>query len=133
MTAAYAITVGLGGWMLGLAFDLDMSILALIIVSLAVIFFTDWIPALPLAVGSFEFVALHLLGLWGVADATAIGFAIMLHAIFFIPPIVIAAVYMPLVGVRSMNAVMALLRPAKTPPKEESEPLVTEAIPEETD
>lgn len=113
MTGVYAITIGLSGWMLGLAFELDMSILALIIVSLAVIFFTDWIPALPLAVGSFEFVALYLLGLWDVSNSVGMGFAIILHAIFFIPPILVAATYLPFVGIRSIKQIMSLLNANK--------------------
>ncbi|MBM3944965.1 MAG: hypothetical protein FJ317_05665 [SAR202 cluster bacterium] len=131
MTGAYAVTIGLSGWMLGLAFDIEMGILALIIVSLAVIFFTDWIPALPLAVGSFEFVALHLLGLWDVTPSTSIGFAILLHTIFFLPPIVVAAVYLPVAGVRSFDAVMRLLRTPKHGPEPEKTPQETHIGPED--
>jgi hypothetical protein len=111
LTAGYAIVIGAAGWLVGLAFDVPMDMLALIIVSLAVIFFTDWVPALPLAVGSFEFVALHLLGLWDVEPSTAFSFAVLLHAIFFIPPLIIAGVYLPFAGIRSFGAAFKLLRP----------------------
>ncbi|MBM3949218.1 MAG: flippase-like domain-containing protein [SAR202 cluster bacterium] len=111
LTAGYTIVIGTAGWLVGLAFDVPMDMLALIIVSLAVIFFTDWVPALPLAVGSFEFVALHLLGLWDVEPSTAFSFALLLHAIFFIPPLVIAVIYLPVAGIRSFGAAFRLVRP----------------------
>jgi uncharacterized membrane protein YbhN (UPF0104 family) len=115
LTAGYAIVIGAAGWLVGLAFDVPMDMLALIILSLAVIFFTDWVPALPLAVGSFEFVALRLLGLWDVAPSTGFSFAVLLHAIFFLPPLVVAGVYLPVAGIRSFGAAFKLLRPVSQP------------------
>lgn len=109
-SGAYAIIVGLGGWMIAMGLDIQLGILALTVLSLAVIFFTDWIPGLPGAVGTFEFVAVHLLGLWGVDRSAAFGYAIVLHVVFFVPPLVVAAVYLPYAGFRSMGAVMGLVR-----------------------
>lgn len=110
LSGAYAIIVGIGGWMIALGLDIELGILALVILSLAVIFFTDWIPGLPGAVGTFEFVGVYLLGLWNVDRSTAFGYAILLHAVFFIPPLLIAAAYLPYAGFRSVGAVMRLVR-----------------------
>ncbi|MSQ12109.1 MAG: flippase-like domain-containing protein [Dehalococcoidia bacterium] len=110
LTGGYAIVIGLGGWMLGLAFDIELGMLAMIILSLAVISFTDWIPGLPGAIGTFEWVALYLLGLWGVDRSAALGFAILLHVLFFLPPLLIAVCYFPYVGIRSLGAVLSLVR-----------------------
>ena len=110
MTAAYAIVIGMSGWMLGKAVGIEMGMLALTIVSLAVIFFTDWIPGLPGAVGTFEFVALYFLGLWSVDRSAAFSYAILLHILFFVPPLLVAAFYLPYAGFRSVGAVLDLVR-----------------------
>ncbi len=110
LSGAYAIIVGMGGWMIAVGLDIQLGMLALVILSLAVIFFTDWIPGLPGAIGTFEFVGVYLLGLWNVDRSTAFGYAILLHAVFFIPPLLIAAGYLPYAGFRSVGAVMRLVR-----------------------
>ena len=110
MTALYALMIGLSGWMLGKAVDLPLGVLELTVISLAVIFFTDWIPGLPGAIGTFELVALYFLGLWGIPTSAAFGFAILLHILFFVPPLIVAALYLPYAGFRSVGAVMDLLR-----------------------
>jgi uncharacterized membrane protein YbhN (UPF0104 family) len=110
LSLGYVIVIGLGGWMLGGALDIHLGVLAMVILSLAVIFFTDWVPGLPGAVGTFEFVALYVLGLWGVDRTQAFSYAILLHVMFFVPPLLIAAVYLPYAGFRSVAAVLRLFR-----------------------
>jgi len=95
---------------LGVSLDLQVGLWGLVVLSLAVIFFTDWLPGLPGAIGTFEFVALYLLGLWQVEASTAFGFAILLHALFFLPPLIVAVCYLPYAGFRSVEAVWRLVQ-----------------------
>ncbi|MBI3953238.1 MAG: flippase-like domain-containing protein [Chloroflexi bacterium] len=109
-TVGYSVLIGLSGWMLGLGFGLQVGLLGLVVLSLVVIFFTDWLPGLPGAIGTFEFVALYLLGLWEVDREAAFGYAVLLHALFFVPPLLVAAFYLPYAGFRSVGAVLQLAR-----------------------
>lgn len=112
MTGAYAFFIGMAGWMLAQSVGIQMSMPALVIVSLTVIFFTDWIPGLPGAIGTFEFVALYLMGLFpGFDKSMALGYAILLHILFFVPPLIVAALYLPYAGFRTVDALMELFRP----------------------
>ncbi|MBI4338245.1 MAG: flippase-like domain-containing protein [Chloroflexi bacterium] len=110
LTIAYSVVVGMVGWAISQSLHLSMPFLAMIILTLATIFFTDWIPGLPGAVGTFEFVAISLLDLFDVSRSIAFSFAIVLHGVLFLPSILIAAVYLPYAGVRSVRALQALLR-----------------------
>ncbi len=110
LTIAYYVAIGMSGWMLGRALDIPLSLAAFTVVSLLTIFLTDWVPGLPFAIGTFEFWSIHLLGLWDFDESTALGFAVLFHMVFFVPPILCAAGYLPYAGFRSVDALVRLMR-----------------------
>jgi uncharacterized protein (TIRG00374 family) len=71
-------------WFLTLGFHLDVSFVAALLVvvatSLAMI-----LPSAPTAVGVFEAAVLVALGAYGISDADALSFALVLHALNVVP------------------------------------------------
>ena len=52
--------------------------------------FVALVPSLPASVGTFEFVVYYLLTAFGVGPVEALGYALVIHAILFVPPILMA-------------------------------------------
>ena len=73
--------------------SISCGLLSLLVATLLVIgalTFVTLVPSLPASVGTFEFAVFYLLTTIGVDDGKALGFALVIHAILFIPPILIA-------------------------------------------
>lgn len=117
LTLTYALGVGVSGWIVARAFALPIPLLGMVFLTLITLFVADWVPGLPASIGTFEFIAVTMLGLWGIERAAAFSFAILLHALLFLPPTVVAGFYLPIAGYRSLRAVLGLLqqRPSLTP------------------
>lgn len=113
LSAAQTLLIGIAGWLVAVATQLDMSLPAMIVISLAVLFFSSVTPSLPMALGSFEFAALYLLGLWGIGREQAIAFSLALHIVLFAPPILFALAFLPREGLHSARQIRALARDAR--------------------
>jgi glycosyltransferase 2 family protein len=78
-------------WLLMIGFHLDVSFLAALLVvvatSLAMI-----LPSAPSALGVFEAAVLVALGAYGISDADALSFALVLHALNIVPWLVAGVV-----------------------------------------
>jgi uncharacterized protein (TIRG00374 family) len=78
-------------WFLMIGFDLELSFLGAVLVvvatSLAMI-----LPSAPSALGVFEAAVLVALGAYGIADAQALSFALVLHALNFLPWVVMGVI-----------------------------------------
>jgi uncharacterized protein (TIRG00374 family) len=70
--------------MIALAFGIQLpfyvAVLSVVIVNLGIM-----IPAGPGSIGTFEFFAMYVLALFAIESHVALSFAIVLHAILFIP------------------------------------------------
>ena len=71
---------------------IEISVLVATLLIVGTMAFVGLIPSLPASVGTFEFAIDHLLIVFGVGPSEALGFGLVVHAIIFIPPIVIAVV-----------------------------------------
>lgn len=78
------ILVGLSSWLLLVGFHLGLSPVAglfvVIAINLALI-----LPSSPAAVGVFEWATLIALGAYGISESSALSYALVLHAINFVP------------------------------------------------
>ncbi len=110
LSVTQALLVGLAGWLTALATHIEINLPSMIIISLGILFFSSMVPGLPMAIGSFEFAALYLLGLWGIGREQAIAFSIVLHMVLFIPPIAFAIVFLPREGLHSIRELRHLAR-----------------------
>ena len=108
LSAIQTALIGAVGWLVALATGLEVSLLAMIVITLSVTFFSSTVPGLPMSLGTFEFAAVTILALWGIGREDAIAFSLMLHAVLFLPPILFAVVFLPKEGLMSIRELRAL-------------------------
>lgn len=93
---AYWMLVGLSAWVIARAVRLDdVSPIAATLVILVTISFSTIVPAAPSAIGTFHAAVVYGLGLIDVPEEAAFPFAFIVHLFFFVPAIVIAAIFLP--------------------------------------
>jgi hypothetical protein len=98
LTLLYWVLVGLCAWILAYGMELGVSPMVVILAMLGSLFFATALPGLPGAVGNFEFAIVYVLGFFGVARAEAFSFAVVLHAILFLPPLAFAIAFLMTTG-----------------------------------
>ena len=90
LTLGYWLLLGMSAWVLASGMGIEISILVATLLIVGTMGFVGVIPSLPASIGTFEFAIYHTLKAFGVGSAEALGFGLVVHAIIFIPPIIIA-------------------------------------------
>jgi uncharacterized membrane protein YbhN (UPF0104 family) len=90
LTLAYWLTAGLSAWVLAYGMGIEISLLFATLLVIGTLTFVALVPSLPASVGTFEFAVYYLLTAFGIGPVEALGYALVIHAIIFIPPILIA-------------------------------------------
>ena len=103
MSLAYWGLVGTTAWIIAEAIELPVSPVAATLVIIGTTFFATAVPAAPGALGTFEFAIVYVLGILGIDDADSFAYAIIVHAVFFLPATIIAAIFLPREGVVSFR------------------------------
>jgi uncharacterized membrane protein YbhN (UPF0104 family) len=67
------------------------------------IFFATAVPAAPSALGTFEWAVVYVLEFFDIDRSAGFGYAVVIHAVFFLPPTIIAAVFLPREGILTMR------------------------------
>jgi uncharacterized protein (TIRG00374 family) len=83
------LVVGAGYWLLMLAFDIELSPLAGLLVVIA-IGLAMILPSSPAALGVFEGATVLVLAAYGVEASAALSYALVLHALSIVPFLVLA-------------------------------------------
>ncbi|PZC46870.1 MAG: Uncharacterized membrane protein YbhN, UPF0104 family [Chloroflexi bacterium] len=109
MTCTYWLLLGPVGWLLARGLDIDIGFHLIMVTVIGSIFFSTTVPGLPGAVGTFEFAAVALMDLWGVPKEPALTFAVLLHGVLFIPPILMTIVVFPREGLGSFRAIREIM------------------------
>ncbi|MCY4654366.1 MAG: lysylphosphatidylglycerol synthase transmembrane domain-containing protein [Dehalococcoidia bacterium] len=109
MSVIYWLLVGVTAWIISISFQLSITPMTATMVIMATIFFATAIPAAPSAIGSFEFAVVYLLGLFQVSHEPAFGFAVITHAVFFLPPTLMAVLFLPREGIGSISKLKSAL------------------------
>ncbi len=104
LTLAYWLLIGLCAWILAHGMDLGISPFVATLAILGTLYFATSLPALPAAVGTFEFAIVYVLKFSEVPQELAFSYGLMMHAILFIPPIIIAMVVLPAIGLKPLKA-----------------------------
>jgi uncharacterized protein (TIRG00374 family) len=81
----------LSAWSVGRAVDLQMSFVEALFVT-AVINLGVAIPSSPGFVGTYQWLAVSALALFGVGTESALAFAILMHAIWYVPTTLVGSV-----------------------------------------
>ena len=103
LSVMYWLLVGVTAWIISISFQLSITPVTATMVIMATIFFATAIPAAPSAIGTFEFAVVYMLGLFSVSHESAFGFAVITHAVFFLPPTLMAALFLPREGIGSIS------------------------------
>ena len=109
MSIAYWLLIGITAWILASSIQLSLTPITATIVIMGTIFFATAVPAAPSAIGTFEFAVVYVLGLFGVDRESSFGFAVIMHAVFFLPPTIIALVFLPREGIGSIGKLRSLM------------------------
>lgn len=109
VSIVYWIMVGVTSWIIAVAISLSISVTTATLVIMGTIFFATAVPAAPSAVGTFEFAVVYVLEFFGVDREAGFGFAVITHAVFFLPPTLIAAVFLPREGIVSAGRLRRLV------------------------
>ena len=108
VSVLYWIMVGVTAWIIAAAVGLPISPMTATLVIMGTIFFATAVPAAPAAIGTYEFAVVYVLDYFGVEQSASFGFAVVTHAVFFLPPTIIAAIFLPMEGVVSFRGVRGL-------------------------
>lgn len=109
LSVIYWLLVGVTAWIISISFQLSITPVTATMVIMATIFFATAIPAAPSAIGTFEFAVVYMLGLFGVSHEQAFGFAVITHAVFFLPPTLVAVLFLPREGIGSFARLKSTL------------------------
>ena len=100
MSILYWMIVGAGAWFVAAGVGLAISPITATVAIMGTILFATTMPAAPSAIGTFEFAMLIILEWFGVEREAALGFALICHAAFYLPPTIIAAIFLPREGLQ---------------------------------
>ena len=120
VSICYWLLVCATAWLIATAVDLrdvngnPISPVVATVVVMATIFFATAVPAAPSAIGAFEFAVVYVLGFFQFGENDAFVFAVVCHAVFFLPATIIAAIFLPREGVITLSRIR---RPRGTGPK----------------
>lgn len=95
LSLAYWLMVGICAWVLAHGMGLGITPFEATLAVLGTLYFTTALPALPAAAGTFEFAVVYALKLFDVPQSTAFSYGVVLHAVLFLPPTIIAAFVLP--------------------------------------
>ena len=109
LTCAYWLVLGPLGWTIADGAGIDLSFHKIMVTVLGAIFFATALPGLPGSIGTFEFAVVSLLDLWGIPKEPAIAFAIILHAVLYLPPTLFTIVVLPWEGLASIGAIRKMV------------------------
>ena len=105
--------IGIAAWLVGLAVGVTLPFWQMLIAMVVVIRLAGFIPSPPGGVGVFEFVAVSTLGLFAIGQAAALTFALVIHAIIFLPPLLITAIVVVVERSTFAQAISALTAPMR--------------------
>lgn len=103
LSVGYWVLVGVVAWIVAEAADVSVTPLDATFVIMGTIFFATAVPAAPSAIGSFEWALVYLLGYFGISDESGFGYAVIIHAVLFLPPTIIAALFLPREGIQAVR------------------------------
>ena len=109
LSVMYWIMMGVTAWIIAKAIGLPISPTTSTLVIMGTIFFATAVPAAPGAIGTFEFAIVYVLEFFDVAGEASFAFAVITHAVFFLPPTIIAAVFLPREGIVSVHRIRGLV------------------------
>jgi len=117
-TLLYWLMIGLTAWLVSRGLDLGLTYPEATLVVLASLIFATVLPGAPAALGTFEAPVVYMLSFLGVEKEAALAYALLLHLILFVPPMVLAAIVLPREGFGSLARLRELRNRGQIPRQE---------------
>jgi uncharacterized membrane protein YbhN (UPF0104 family) len=95
--------IGVTGWVLALGLDIDVDPLTMATVLVAATFFTSAMLSLPGGAGTYHFALVSMLVALGADRELAFSFALVMHLLVFVPPMLVALVVMARFGTGALR------------------------------
>jgi uncharacterized protein (TIRG00374 family) len=89
LTATAWMSIGVAAWLVAQATGIDLPLWLISVVIIVVAILTSLTPAATGAVGIYEFVTISTLGLFAIDPTVALTFALVIHAVLFLPALLI--------------------------------------------
>ena len=113
------IALGMCAWIVAWGMGLPLSFAEVMVVTLATLFVATSVPSLPGAVGTYEAAMIYMTGLFQVDRDLAFPYALVMHVLLFLPPTVVASVFLPREGVGSLTQMWGRARDWRQGPQSE--------------
>ena len=99
------VCLGVCGWIVALDMGISLTLPQAVLVVLATIFFATSAPSLPGGIGTFEFAMITAMDLFfGIDKNVAFPYALVMHILLFLPPMVFAGILLPREGISLFSA-----------------------------
>lgn len=105
----YWILIGLTVWIVALSLNIPVSLLTATVTVIGTIFFATAIPSAPSSIGTFEAVMIYMLGIFGLERESSFSYAVIVHLILFLPPSIIALIFLPSEGIGAFTKIRSLI------------------------
>ena len=102
LTLAHWVLVGVSAWVLAHGMGMDITAFVATLAILGTLYFATAVPGLPAAAGTFEFAVVHVLKFFEVPQELALSYGLVIHAVIFLPPIVVAVFFFSSFGLRPL-------------------------------
>ena len=99
------LVLGVSGWIVAQGMDIPLSLPQAVLVILATIFVATSVPAVPGAIGTFEAAMVYTTGFFDVDRNLAFSYALVMHALLFLPSTLLAAFFLPREGLGSIREI----------------------------
>ncbi|MQF64608.1 flippase-like domain-containing protein [SAR202 cluster bacterium AC-409-J13_OGT_754m] len=103
LTFVYWILIGIAAWVIAFGMNLGISPFMATIAIIGTIYMATSIPSLPAALGTFEFAIVYALKLFGIQGDIAFSYALIMHVLLFLPPILITLGSLSLIGLSDIK------------------------------
>ncbi|MQF48709.1 flippase-like domain-containing protein [SAR202 cluster bacterium AC-647-N09_OGT_505m] len=104
------VVLGISGWIVAWGMDINLSLAQAVLLLLVTIFVASSIPALPGAIGTFEATMVYIMSVFDVHKDLAFPYALVMHALLFLPPTILAAGLLPREGIGSLRGLLSQAR-----------------------
>ena len=101
------LVLGTSGWIVARGMDIPLSLAQATLVILATIFVATSVPAVPGAIGTFEATMVYTMAAFDIDRNLAFPYALVMHALLFLPSTLLAAFLLPREGLGSLREIRA--------------------------
>lgn len=101
-TVGHWCVLGVAGWVLAGALEIDVLPLTMATILVAATFFTSAVPSAPAGAGTYHFAIVTMLTGLGTDPTAAFSFAVVMHIMFVVPSSIIALLMIGRVGLTAI-------------------------------